>query len=65
MKPRNKTFSKSPRAIVATGTLEEFFERSRERAKKLDRGDRLPREIRITFEDPLDLMRALRRKEQQ
>jgi len=59
MKMSNKTFPKSRRAIVTTGTLDEFFKRSRERATKLDRGERLPEEIRVTFEDPLDLVRAL------
>lgn len=45
--------------IVSTGTAEEFFKRSLERAKKLDRGERLAPEIRVTFENPADLLRAL------
>jgi predicted transcriptional regulator len=44
---------------VSTGTVEGFFERSLNRARKLDRGERLPMEIRLTFEDPADLLRVL------
>jgi len=42
-----------------TGTVAEFFERSKVRAEKLDRGEKLPAEFRITFEDPADLLRAI------
>ena len=42
-----------------TGTVGEFFERPKVRAEKLDRGEKLPAEIRITFEDPADLLRAI------
>src|SRR4051794_25418307 len=44
---------------VSSGSVEGFFKRSHERAVKLDRKKKLPTEIRITFEDPADLMRAL------
>ena len=44
---------------LATGTADEFFERSKLRAEKLDRGEKLAPEIRITFEDPADLLRVL------
>jgi predicted transcriptional regulator len=44
---------------VSTGTTEDFFERSLKRARKLDRGERLAAEIRLTFEDPADLLRVL------
>jgi predicted transcriptional regulator len=44
---------------LTTGTVEGFFKRSKERAAKLDRGEKLPAEIRVTFEDPADLLRAL------
>jgi predicted transcriptional regulator len=44
---------------VGIGTAEDFFKRSLERAHKLDRGEKLPAEIRLTFEDPADLMRVL------
>jgi predicted transcriptional regulator len=51
---------KTPKNInVTTGTTEAFFERSLNRARKLDRGERLPTEMRLTFEDPADLLRAL------
>ena len=50
---------------VGEGTVEEFFERSLKRARKLDRGERVTPEMRLTFEDPADLIRAttLRRVE--
>lgn len=44
---------------VSTGTLEAFFERSLNRARKLDRGEKLPTEMRVTFKDPTDLLRVL------
>lgn len=44
---------------VETGTAGEFFERSKVRAEKLDRGEKLAAEIRVTFEDPADLLRVL------
>jgi predicted transcriptional regulator len=39
--------------------MDEFFTRSRERARKLDLGERIPAEIRVVFEDPADLMQVL------
>jgi predicted transcriptional regulator len=45
--------------VVGTGTRGEFFNRSRARAKKLDRGETLPCEMRLTFEDPADLLRVI------
>jgi predicted transcriptional regulator len=53
MKKRNA------KVIVGTGTVEDFFERAHEDAKKIDRGELLPAEIRVTFEDPIELLRAL------
>jgi len=50
---------KRPDVIIGTGTSEEFFARSLARARKLDRGEPLAEEIRITFEDPADLLRLL------
>jgi predicted transcriptional regulator len=44
---------------LTTGTVDEFFAHSRERARKLDRGERLPAEIRVVFEDPADLLQVL------
>jgi predicted transcriptional regulator len=44
---------------LTTGTVDEFFARSRERARKLDRAETIPAEIRVVFEDPADLMQVL------
>ena len=44
---------------VSSGSVEDFFKRSHERAVKLDHKEKLPTDLRITFEDPADLMRAL------
>lgn len=44
---------------IRTGTTEEFFDRLRDRAKKLDKGE-LPRPgITITFEDPAEMLQVL------
>ena len=45
--------------LVRTGTADDFFRRSEARAQKLDRGERLLPEIRLTFEEPADLLRVL------
>src|SRR5436190_24118338 len=50
---------KSVKARITTGTVDAFFDRSLERARRLDRGEKLPAEITMTFEDPSDLMRVL------
>jgi predicted transcriptional regulator len=51
---------KTPKNLnVSTGTVDDFFERSLNRARKLDRGEKLPAEMRLTFEDPTDMLRAL------
>lgn len=57
--PRKKTLRKAVGITVTTGSAKDFFERSLERARRLDRGEKLPAEIRLTFEDPADLMRVL------
>ena len=44
---------------IETGTAAEFFERTKEHAKKLDCGEKLAPEIRIAFGDPADLLRVL------
>jgi len=44
---------------VGTGTTDAFFRRSAARAQKLDRGEKLLPEMRLTFEDPSDLLRVL------
>ena len=47
------------RLTVTTGTVDDFFRRVREHARKLDRGEKLIPEFRLTFEDPADLLRVL------
>lgn len=59
-----KTAAKSsrkgaPRVTVSVGSVEESVTRSIGRARKIDRGERLPSEIKMTFEDPADLVRVL------
>jgi predicted transcriptional regulator len=49
----------SPLVTVSSGTVEAFVGRSLERARKMDRGEKLPSEISMTFEDPADLVRVL------
>ena len=44
---------------MGTGTADAFFRRSTTRAQKLDRGEKLLPEMRLTFEDPADLLRVL------
>lgn len=53
MKLKTRTYK------VGVGTVEEFMQRSLERARKIDRGERLTPEFRITFEDPLDLLAVI------
>jgi predicted transcriptional regulator len=55
-KPTKKT---SPRVTLSSGSVESFIGRSLNRARKLDRGEELPPEITMTFEDPADLVRVL------
>lgn len=50
---------KKHRVIVGSGSAEGFFVRLREHAEMLDRGETLRPEIRITFEDPLELLSVL------
>src|ERR1700722_1297962 len=44
---------------VSTGTTEDFFERSVKRARRLDRGEKLAAQIRLTFVDSAYLLRVL------
>jgi predicted transcriptional regulator len=44
---------------VKTGSVDEFFARVRAHAEKLDRGESLPAEITIAFEDPMELLNIL------
>jgi predicted transcriptional regulator len=47
------------KVIVGTGTVAEFFKRAHEDARKLDVEELLPAEVRVTFEDPIEMLRAL------
>jgi predicted transcriptional regulator len=55
----NKTVKSLKRTGTGTGTADAFFRRSAARAQKLDRGEKLLPEMRLTFEDPADLLRVL------
>jgi predicted transcriptional regulator len=54
MKKRVKTATR-----MGTDTADAFFRRSTARAQKLDSGEKLLPEMRLTFEDPADLLRVL------
>jgi len=45
--------------IVKTGTEKDFFKRGRLLARAADRGERLPDERIISFEDPADVMKLI------
>jgi predicted transcriptional regulator len=49
----------SVKARMTTDSAESFFSRSRDRARRLDRGEKLPAQITVAFEDPSDLLRVL------
>lgn len=49
----------SKNLTITAGGTDEFFDRSISRARKLDRKEEFPAEMRLTFEDPADLLRAL------
>ena len=49
----------SSRVTVSSGSVEAFIGRSLERARKMDRGEKLRSEITMSFEDPADLVRVL------
>lgn len=44
---------------MGNGSGDAFFKRTAARAQKLDRGEKLLPEVRLTFEDPADLLRVL------
>lgn len=44
---------------IATGSADEFFSRVRGHARKLDRGEPIPEQITIAFEDPIELLSVL------
>jgi len=51
--------AKTAKVSIGIGSAADFFKRSRERAAKMKRGETIASEVRITFEDPLDMLRAL------
>ena len=44
---------------IKTGTEDDFFKRGRKLAKVADRGEQLPDERIVSFEDPADLMKLI------
>lgn len=50
---------KKGKVNITTGSVDEFFGRMRCRAAALDRGENIPSEITITFEDPLEMLNVL------
>jgi predicted transcriptional regulator len=44
---------------IKTGTEEDFFKRGRELARAADRGEPLPDERILSFEDPADMMKLI------
>lgn len=44
---------------ITTGTVEEFFERGKALAKKIDEGETIAPLTMITFEDPEDLLQII------
>lgn len=50
---------KKDKVSITTGSVDEFFGRVRSHAASLDRGESLPAEITITFEDPLEMLNVL------
>ena len=47
------------KVTITTGTADQFFERIRAHAAKLDRGERIAPGITISFEDPLEMLEVL------
>lgn len=47
------------RVTIKTGTPKEFFERGRQIAKAIDRGEHPPTERILSFEDPVELVRLV------
>jgi predicted transcriptional regulator len=50
---------KKNKVTITTGTADEFFERVRAHAARLDRGQSISSGITITFEDPLEMLEVL------
>ena len=50
---------KNSRINIASGSTEEVFERVRNHADKLDRGEAIAAQISISFADPLEMLNVL------
>ncbi|MDE3187334.1 MAG: MarR family transcriptional regulator [Acidobacteriota bacterium] len=50
---------KKTKVGVTADSAEGFFKRIRSRAAKLDKGETLPSEITISFEDPAEMLKVL------
>ena len=50
---------KKSKVSIGNGSADEFFERVRGHAKRLDRGEELPAELNVTFEDPAEMLKVL------
>ena len=60
MKNVASTTKKARRHVtLSSGTVEAFIGRSLARARRMDRGEKFPDAITMTFEDPSDLVRVL------
>jgi predicted transcriptional regulator len=55
----NTTKSKSGKIQVTNGGVKGFFERSREHARRLDRGESLAPEVTVSFENVDDIVSIL------
>jgi predicted transcriptional regulator len=51
--------SKKVKVRVASDGVEGFFDRAREHARKLDRGEELTPEVTVSFQNASDMMRVL------
>ncbi len=50
---------KTTKVNIATASAEDFFDRLHRDAERLDRGETIPAEINIIFEDPIELLNVL------
>ena len=51
--------NKNVKVRITGDGVREFFDRAREHARKLDRGEELATEITVSFENASDMMRVL------
>ena len=51
--------NKNVKVRITGDGVREFFDRAREHARKLDRGEELAPEITVSFENASDMMRVL------